>query len=80
MQLRKQKKQISLKIKYNLLLKKATYLPVGTERIKRFKGEVYRLRVLKDGFEFDVQVYKSLSAIALEITGRKISGKEFFGV
>ena len=58
----------------------ATYLPVGTELIKRFKGNVYRLRVLKDGFEFDGQVYKSLSAIALEITGRKISGKEFFGV
>ena len=58
----------------------ATYLPVGTELIKRFKGDVYRLHVLKDGFEFDGQVYKSLSAIALEITGRKISGKEFFGV
>ncbi len=58
----------------------ATYLPVGTELIKRFKGEVYRLRVLKDSFEFDGQVYKPLSAIALEITGRKISGKEFFGV
>ena len=38
------------------------------------------LNSLKDGFEFDGQVYKSLSAIALEITGRKISGKEFFGV
>ena len=36
--------------------------------------------VVVDGFEFDSQVYKSLSAIALEITGRKISDKEFFGV
>ena len=55
-------------------------LPLGTEIIRKFKGETYRLRVVVGGFEMDNEFYKSLSAVAYKITGRKISGKEFWGV
>ena len=55
-------------------------LPTGTEIIRKFKGETYRLRVVVGGFEMDNEFYKSLSAVAYKITGRKISGKEFWGV
>lgn len=55
-------------------------LPLGTEIIRKFKGETYRLRVVVGGFEMNNEFYKSLSAVAYKITGRKISGKEFWGV
>lgn len=55
-------------------------LPVGTEITKKYKGNTYRLRVVFGGFEMDGDFYKSLSAVAFKITGRKISGKDFWGV
>ena len=55
-------------------------LSIGTEIVRKFKGETYRLRVVNGGFEMDNEFYKSLSAVAYKITGRKISGKEFWGI
>ncbi len=59
---------------------KNSYLPTGAEIVKKFKGETYHLRVLKEGFEFQGRIYKTLAGVAFKITGRKISGQEFFGV
>lgn len=53
---------------------------IGTEIIRKYKGETYRLRVVYGGFEMDNEFYKSLSAVAYKITGRRISGKEFWGM
>ena len=36
--------------------------------------------VMKDGFEYNGMKYSSLSAVAKKITGRKISGRYFFGL
>lgn len=55
-------------------------LPIGTEMVRKFKGATYRLRIVAGGIEMDGEFYKSLSAVAQKITGRKISGKDFFGV
>ena len=55
-------------------------LPLGTELIKKYKGATYRLRIVTGGFELEGEFYKSLAAVAYKITGRKISGQEFFGV
>ncbi len=52
----------------------------GTEIIKQYKGATYKIRVVDGGFEMDGEVYKSLGGLAKLITGRKISGQEFFGV
>ena len=52
----------------------------GTEIIKKYKGATYVIRVVDGGFEMDGEVYKSLGGLAKQITGRKISGKDFFGV
>lgn len=38
------------------------------------------MKVLDAGFEFNGQVYRSLSAIAQEITGTKWNGFLFFGI
>lgn len=73
-------RQILETMDINSLPEPKHHLPVGTEVVKKFKGATYRLRILKDGFELDGKIYKSLSAVVLDITGRKISGQEFFGV
>ncbi len=55
-------------------------VPIGVELIKKYKDKTYKVKVLKNGYEWENEVFKSLSAIAFRITGRKISGQEFFGV
>lgn len=48
--------------------------------VKQFKGKTLVVKVLADGFEFRDRRYKSLSAIALDLTGTKWNGFVFFGV
>ncbi|MBM4225905.1 MAG: DUF2924 domain-containing protein [Gammaproteobacteria bacterium] len=66
-----------------------TVLPTGHDSrlpmpggviVKQFKGETLVVKVLADGFEFRDRRYKSLSAIALDLTGTKWNGFVFFGV
>ena len=52
----------------------------GTKLIREFKGKTYSVMVISDGYEFNGKKYKSLSAIANEITGKHWNGKKFFGV
>ncbi len=57
-----------------------TLLP-GTVLIREFDGIDYRVTVAMDGrFEFEGHKYKSLSAIAKQITGTQWSGPAFFGL
>ena len=59
--------------------KKKLLAPAGTSIIKNYKGKDYEIRILENGFCFDGRHYKSLSGIAKNITGMRISGKVFFG-
>ena len=52
----------------------------GTKLIREFKGKKYSVIVVQNCYEFDGKKYKSLSAIANEITGTRWNGKKFFGV
>ena len=52
----------------------------GTQLIREFNGKSYSVLVLTNGYEFNGKKYKSLSAIANEITGTHWNGKRFFGV
>lgn len=52
--------------------------PVGTEIVRQYKGRALRVRVLAKGFEFEGEVYKSLSAVAKAITGSHCNGYLFF--
>ena len=52
----------------------------GTKLIREFKGRKYSVIVMQDGYEFNGKKYKSLSAIANEITGTRWNGKKFFGL
>jgi hypothetical protein len=52
----------------------------GTQMIRQWKDKTHTVTALTDGFEWDGQVYKSLSAIAKAITGTNWNGFAFFGV
>ncbi len=45
---------------------------------RRYKGQLIQVRVLADGFEYLGERYRSLSAIAKQITGSHCSGNRFF--
>ncbi|GIW90219.1 MAG: hypothetical protein KatS3mg109_0651 [Pirellulaceae bacterium] len=52
----------------------------GTALVRRYKGHTFQVLVLPDGFEFEGQRYKSLSAVAKRITGSHVNGYRFFGL
>lgn len=52
----------------------------GTKLLREFRGEKYEVLALEKGFSYSGRYYKSLSAIANEITGTRWNGKKFFGV
>jgi hypothetical protein len=54
--------------------------PPGTYLEREFKGRRVIVKVLVNGFEFDSEIYKSLSAVAQEVTGTKWNGFLFFNL
>ena len=52
--------------------------PPGTIITRDYKGQTFQIKVLPKGFEFEGDVYKSLSAVAKAITGQHCNGYHFF--
>jgi hypothetical protein len=50
----------------------------GTVLLRTYKGTTLQVRVLARGFEFDGQVFHSLSAVAKAVTGSHCNGLLFF--
>jgi hypothetical protein len=57
-----------------------TALLPGTMLKRRYKGRDLHVMVLADGFEFEGQRYKSLTAVAKAVTGKHWNGFHFFGL
>jgi hypothetical protein len=55
-------------------------LSSGTHLVREWNGRTYQVRVGDHYFEMDGKKYKSLSAIARNITGAHWSGPRFFGL
>ncbi len=56
-----------------------SHLPLpGTILTRWYKGKTLSIQVLRYGFEYEGQIYKSLSAAAKVITGSHTSGYLFF--
>lgn len=54
-------------------------LPIArTVLTRKFKGRLYEVTVLPNGFEYDGDIYKSLTAVAHAITGSHWNGYHFF--
>lgn len=56
---------------------RVNFLP-GTKICRNWNGVNYQVEILKDGFEYQGQKFKSLSSIAGQITGTKWNGYKFF--
>lgn len=54
--------------------------PPGTVLPRKFKGHEYHVTVMPNGFEYDGEVYRSLSAVAHAISGSHWNGLLFFGL
>jgi Protein of unknown function (DUF2924) len=54
--------------------------PPGTVLSREFGGEIIAAKVLPEGFEHQGRCYRSLSAIACEVTGTRWNGLAFFGL
>lgn len=56
-------------------------LPMNGAMLRReYRGRTIAVRVLPKGFEYEGDVYRSLSAIAKEVTGSHWNGRLFFGL
>ncbi len=59
---------------------RAGELMPGTVLTRPYKGRTITVTVRDDGFEFEGDVYRSLSAVAKAVTGSHWSGNLFFGI
>ena len=57
-----------------------TRLRIGTVIVRTWHDVKYEVRVCKEGFEWNGQIYSSLSAVARMITGTNRNGFTFFGI
>jgi Protein of unknown function (DUF2924) len=53
---------------------------IGTRLVREWDGVEHVVTVLTDGFDWQGRRYKSLSAIARDITGTRWNGYRFFGL
>jgi hypothetical protein len=54
--------------------------PPGARLLRDWNGKTHVVDVIEDGFVFQAKVYRSLTAIARQITGAHWSGPRFFGL
>ncbi|MBP7946046.1 MAG: DUF2924 domain-containing protein [Verrucomicrobia bacterium] len=59
---------------------RAGELMPGTVLTRQYKGRTIIVTALDNGFEFEGDVYRSLSAVAKAVTGSHWNGNHFFGV
>jgi hypothetical protein len=59
---------------------RVTHLKPGATLIREWHSVTHAVVVLEDGFEWKGRTWRSLSAIAREITGARWSGPRFFGL
>ena len=69
--------QLAIRTKASRSLDRRLPAP-GSILRRHYKGREIIVRVLADGFEFEGRIYRSLSAIARELTGTKWNGFLFF--
>jgi hypothetical protein len=52
----------------------------GTILVRHYRQQTLEVHVLEEGFEYDGQRFKSLTAVAQRITGKHWNGYHFFGL
>ena len=80
LELQRQLRQIGLELQQTGRLRIRRQLKPGTRLMREWQGRGYEVLVLDDGFSWQGTHYRSLSAIARQITGTAWSGPLFFGL
>jgi len=62
------------------LLAQAPSVKPGTRLLREWQGHTHEVIILEDGVRYQDRTYRSLSAVAREITGARWSGPRFFGL
>jgi hypothetical protein len=60
--------------------RKKRSLPIGAQLVREWNGGAVVVDVLPEGYAWQGQRYRSLSAVATAITGTRWSGPRFFGL
>lgn len=58
----------------------AAPVPAGSRLVREWNGRTHVVDITRDGYVWKDRTWKSLSAIACEITGAHWSGPRFFGL
>ena len=63
-----------------LALESASRISAGARLVREWNGRTHTITVEEEGFTYAGRNYRSLTAIAREITGARWSGPRFFGL
>jgi hypothetical protein len=80
LELQRQLRRIGLELQQTGQVSIRPHLKPGTRLLREWRGRNYEVLVLDDGFSWQGTPYRSLSAIARQITGTAWSGPLFFGL
>ena len=80
LELERQLRRIALELQQTGRLRILPQLKPGTRLMREWRGRSHEVLVLDDGFSWQGTHYRSLSAIARQITGTAWSGPLFFGL
>jgi len=80
LELQRRLRQLALELQQTGRVRIRARLKPGTRLVREWRGGSYEVLVLDDGFSWHGTHYRSLSAIARQITGTAWSGPLFFGL
>ena len=80
LELQRRLRQLALELQQTGRVRIRARLKPGTRLVREWRGGSYEVLVLDDGFSWHGTHYRSLSAIARQITGTTWSGPIFFGL
>ena len=80
LELQRQLRQIALELQQTGRVRMRPRLKPGTRLMREWRGQSHEVLVLDEGFSWQGMHYRSLSAIARQITGMAWSGPLFFGL
>ena len=67
--------------RHNLPIRHDQRLPMpGAILLREYQGDTIKVMVLDNGFEYQGEVFRSLTAVAKAITGSHWNGYDFFGL
>ncbi len=78
--IRRQLRQMSQDLRQGKKVSVPVSIKPGTRLVRSWQGKAHTVIIQGEGFHYEGQMYRSLSAIAKSITGTQWNGRLFFGL